>query len=233
MPINYVLQENYLTPDPDDFRAMVQPIGTADAETVIQRMIEQGSTVTRPDILASLEDYYSAVESLVLEGYNVNTPMANFRSSVKGVFDSQADNFDPGRHQLRPSASPGLRLRTPVQARGVALKQESFKPKPHPQEFTDVNSAERDSVLTPGGMARLIGHRLKYDPAQAEQGIFFIAADAAETRVTVIGSLKPGELMFLVPDTLAAGDYTLEVRTVFKDGSQLRSGRLEAVLTAA
>jgi|SaaInl7_200m_RNA_FD_contig_31_2413020_length_980_multi_10_in_0_out_0_1 hypothetical protein len=233
MPIHYVLQDNHLTADPNDYRAMVQPMGTAGDAEVIQRMIEQGSTVNRPDILAALEDYYSAVESLVMEGFNVNTPLANFKTSIKGVFDSQADNFDPGRHQLRARISAGARLRSVISERGSTQKQETFKPRPNPVEFSDINSAERNSVLTPGGMAQLIGHRLKFDPVEADQGIFFIAADATETKVTIVGGNKPAELMFLIPDTLVAGDYTLEVRATIHDASDVRLGSLDAVLTVS
>lgn len=57
--------------------AMVQPTATAKLEDVIKRIIHQGSTVTRPDIVSVLEDFFSAVESIVLEGMNVNTPGAN------------------------------------------------------------------------------------------------------------------------------------------------------------
>jgi len=58
MPINYVLFENNLTSDPTDYMAMVQPTGTAELEDVIERIIQQGSTVTRPDIVSVMEDFF-------------------------------------------------------------------------------------------------------------------------------------------------------------------------------
>jgi len=233
MTITYVLHENHLTSDPNDYMAMVQPNGTAEMEAVIQRMIEQGSTVTRADIFSVLEDYHSALESLVLEGFNVLTPCANFGASIKGIFDGQADIFDPARHRVWPNVVPGTRLRTTVVSRGQTTKGEAVMPRPNLLEFIDINSGERNSVLTPGGMAQLIGHRLKFDPADAQQGVFFIAGDGAETSVEVVGRNKPAELMFLIPDTLTTGDYTMEVRVVIRDGANLRTGRLEAALTAA
>lgn len=233
MPINYVLQENHLTSDPNDYMAMVQPLSTVGEAQVIQRMIEQGSTVNRPDILASLEDYFSAVESLVLEGNNVNTPLANFGASIKGVFEGQGDGFDAARHHLRARVTPGARLRKTISARGSASKQETIKPRPNPQEFTDINTGERNSVLTPGGMAQILGHRLKFDPAETVQGIFFVASDGSDAKVDVVGGNKPAELMFLVPDSLVSGDYTLEVRAVLPQRTDLRRGSLDAVLTVA
>ena len=56
MAINYALFENHLTSDPDDYAAQVKITGSAGLEVIAQRMIDQGSTVTKPDILAVLEE---------------------------------------------------------------------------------------------------------------------------------------------------------------------------------
>ena len=52
MTINYALFENHLTSDLDDYAARIQTNGTADLELIAQRMIDQGSTTTKVDILA-------------------------------------------------------------------------------------------------------------------------------------------------------------------------------------
>ncbi len=233
MAIKYVLVENNLTTDPDDYMARVQPVGAADLEAIIERMIQQGSTVTRADIVSVLEDYHTAIENLLLEGQNVNTPLANFSVSIKGVFQGLTDSFDPARHRLNAVVTPGPRLRKALRERGQVVKQEAVKAAPHPVDYIDLNSGERNGILTPGGMGEVLGHRLKFDPSDPAQGIFFIAEDGTETRVTVVGRNKPGDLMFLVPASLAAGEYTLEVRAIFRKTTDLRVGRLDEVLTVA
>ena len=233
MPINYVLFENNLTSDPNDYMAMVQPSGTADLEAVIERMIQQGSTVVKADVLSVLEDYHSAIENMVLEGMSITTPGANFGASVKGVFDGQADSFESGRHQLTGTVSPGKRFRKAIRGRGQVTKQEAVKPMPNLLEYTDFISGERNSVLTPGGMGQVVGHRLKFDPAAADQGLFFVAEDGGETRVDVVGRNKPGDLMFTVPAGLVAGDYTLEVRATLRGSEELRTGVLWETLSVS
>ena len=84
MSIQYVLQENTL-PKGDKYRARVQARGTVDLDGVIDRMLEQGSTITRADILAVLNNYYTAIERLVLSGYRVVTPEAVFCAQVRGT----------------------------------------------------------------------------------------------------------------------------------------------------
>ena len=52
MPIQYALFENHLTSDPADYAAIVEISGSADGDDLVQDIIDQGSTVGRPDILA-------------------------------------------------------------------------------------------------------------------------------------------------------------------------------------
>ncbi len=51
MPIQYALFENNVTADPDDYMAMVQISGSAAGDDLVQDIIDQGSTVGKPDIL--------------------------------------------------------------------------------------------------------------------------------------------------------------------------------------
>jgi hypothetical protein len=232
MSIRYVLFENNLTSDPNDYAATVQAAATADLDAVIDRVIQQGSTVTRADLVSALEGYFTAIEAMVLEGMNVNTPSANYSVSIKGVFNGATDSFDASRHQVTATVTPGKRFRAAIKARAQAVKGEAARPMPNPVEFTDMNSGERNSVATPGGMGRLVGSRLKVDPADAAQGVYFVAADGTATQVQVLGQNKPAELMFLVP-ALAAGDYTLEVRAAIRGGPDVRTGALPATLAVA
>jgi len=221
-----------LTSDPHDYLARVVSSSTAEMEDVIDRMIEQGSTVVKADILSVLEDYHTAIENMVLEGVHVLTPGANYGASIKGIFNGQDDTFDPSRHQVRASVSPGSRFRKAMDERAQPSKQEAVLPRPSLLEFTDLNSEERNSVLTPGGMGKMVGHRLKFDAEDPAQGIFFLAAEGGETRVAVVGRNKPAELMFMIPADLAAGDYTLEVRAGFGE-EEIRSGALKVPLTVS
>lgn len=228
--IVYIVLENHLTTDPDDYMAVVQPSGTATQEDVIEHIIQRGSTVTRADIVSVIEDYSASIIYMVLDGKNVNTPLANFGASIKGVFDGKGDSFDPGRHQLKGAISAGKRYRKEVRGKGRTNKAEAHLPTPNPEEYNDLNTRERNGVLTAGGMGQFIGHRLKFDPADANQGIFFVAEDGNATRVEIVGRNKPAELMFTVP-ALASGDYRVEVRAAVHGGTEVRTGALPATLT--
>lgn len=69
MTIQYVLHPNRLTADPSDHAARVRITGLFDLEGLTRRIMDQGSTVTRPDILAVLGNTIQAAESFLLEGF--------------------------------------------------------------------------------------------------------------------------------------------------------------------
>jgi hypothetical protein len=230
MSISYKLYKNHLTNGANNYRAIVHYTGSIDLNGVIDRMIARGSTITRADALAVLEDYHETITELALQGFKVITPTANYGLSLKGNFTGQTDGYDPSRHRPAAQVSPGVQFRQAVESRAHLEKQESTLPHPRLLEYNNLNNGDGDGVLTPGGMARLSGHRLKFDPADPEQGLLLMAADRTTTRVEVIGRNTPNELIFMTPPGLAPGQYTLMVRARFGQNS-VRIGLFEDMLT--
>ena len=149
-----------------------------------------------------------------------------------GTATQKGDSFDPTRHQLRGTVSAGKRYRKAVSKEGKTNEAEARVRTPNPEEYNDLNTGERNSVLTAGGMGQLVGHRLKFDPADSNQGIFFVAEDGSAARVEIAGRNKQAELMFLVP-ALASGDYRVKVRAAIHGGTEVRTGALPATLTVS
>lgn len=74
-----------------------------------------------------------------------------------------------------------------------------------------VGTQTTNDEVTPGNIGELTGSRLRYDPAAADEGIFFVAAaDGAETKVDCVQLNKPASQVFMVP-ALVAGDYEFQV----------------------
>jgi hypothetical protein len=187
--------------------------------------------VAKSDVLGVLEDYHRVIERLLRDGWTVITPHVRYRVGMRGTFLDEGDGFDPARHRLRVRIAAGTRLRKALQ--GAAVEQGvAHTPQPLPQSYLDVASGERNGHLTPGGYGRLVGRRLQFDAADAEQGIFLLDAAGTETRVGAVGWNMPRRLIFTVPE-LTAGQYTLEVRAILNDNHALRAGKLDAVLTVA
>jgi len=235
MPIQYALFENHVTADPDDYRATVETSGSAEGDDLVQDIIDQGSTVGKPDILAVTAALKLACQRRLEQGQRVNYfGMMDFFPRIKGVFTSATDSFDPARHSVDVGANPGAELREAVQAAASVEKVEAIKPAPNPVEYYDIGSGTTNDVVVPGNIGQLSGSRLKFDPGEADEGLYFVATGGGETKVPTVQKNKPSQLVFLVPATLPGGTHHLEVRARMGTGTssrQLRIGRLDATLT--
>lgn len=208
MTINFTLQRNETLSDPRLCTARVRPSGTADLEAIVGYMMET-ATVAKPDVLGVLEGFFRAVEYLLLDGKNVVTPIAVYRTAIQGLFVDEQDGFDPSRHAVRAAASAGARLRRAVRMGAQVNKLHGVAPAPAPKRYCDIETGQDNAALTPGGQGRVLGLHLSFDPADPQQGVFFLAADGTAVRVERPPARnKPGEVILVVP-ALPAGAYTL------------------------
>lgn len=225
MYLRYGLILNHLTDDPNDYMAIVTDNETMSIEDIVERMIGKGSTVTKAEALSVIEEFNYAVVDAVSNGKNVNTELFKVYPSISGVFVNKSDGFDQSRHAVRLNINAGKRLAEA--AAKIDLKKVDVPvAKPILQEFTDLKTKVRNESFTPGQIASLRGSLLKIDEADEKQGIFFIAADGTETKVSDIVKNMPSELMFFVPDSLTTGSFQIELRTIFKNYKSMRVGRL-------
>ena len=232
MSIKYSLIPNHLTADPEDHMAIVQDQATRTIDDIIEEMADRGSTVTKADILSVVEEYQAVIAKFLANGDSINTPLFRTTASISGVFANQADNFDRSRHYVRLNVNPGSRLGEIAEDLPVE-KVQAIKVRPVLDLFKDFNSGTQDETLTPGGAAEIRGSHLKVDTAEADQGVFFIAADGTETKAQTIMRNMPANLIFMVPDSLVSGEYDVEVRSILRGHNDMRTGRLDSALVVA
>lgn len=233
--LKYSLRENLLTADPDDCMAQVQDVRSYSQDEIIDLMMRRGTTLTRADVAAVLQVYTEVVGELTADGSAVNTPLFNTSFSVSGVFTSMSDSFDKARHTVSVNINAGTALREAVKSVKTE-KTESANTDPYITETTDVVSGAMNSVLTAGGILRLVGSRLKFDAADAGQGVFLVPESGGEAvRCGVVAENKPARVMVMIPADIAGGTYYAEVRTKIvegnKSGKSLKVGRLGKVLS--
>ena len=232
MPIKYSLLENHLTADPTDYAAHVQISGSADLDAIADRMLSQGSTTTKADILAVLTDAIIAAEGYITDGYRVNFGgLAQFYPRINGVFTGPDDKFDKTRHKIEVGTTSGAELRKTVREKATPEKVMKVTPAPVPVDFADLHTANHNNLITPGNIGTITGYKLSFNEGNADEGIFFIpTGGGAAIKGAIVQKNKPSQLVILNP-ALAAGDYNLEVRARIYGGNDLRIGRLDAVLT--
>lgn len=239
MSIKYALFKNHLTAEPDDYAAIVQIAGTVDLDALADRIVAHGATVGRADVLATLELAIVVCEEGVENSEHINFGgLADFYPRCKGRFERADDAWDPARNRVDVGVNVGARIRKSVRTNASVERVEAIKPAPNLVAFHDTTSGETDGTVSVGGIADLVGNRVKFDAAQSDEGVYFVpTGGGAAVKVTDVNTNKPSKLVFLNPATLVPGDYYLEVRARMGrppagvDNRELRVGRLDATLT--
>lgn len=232
MPIKFYLQPNPITPDPTDQSARVSSNSTLDLEALVSRVVKRGTLVTETDAKAVLNIFFEVVADEVADGNAVVLPLVNIRPGISGVFNSITDSFDSSRHVRKASLSSGILLTQKMQ-RAQVEKISGGQPSPVILEFLDINTQTVNSKLTPGGIAQVTGEELKFNPANAAEGVFLLSENKTETKISVIARRTEGKLMFAIPTNLPAGSYTLEVRRGYGNSASIRTGVLTENLLAS
>jgi hypothetical protein len=185
--------------------------------------------VTKAESRAVLEEYGAAMIYLLKEGYTINTSLFKINLGICGVFTDENDVFDAARHQINLNVSTGDRLAVVPQL--IKLKKiEATSALPSPKKLTDVGSGTQNSVLTPGGVVKITGKRMKINPEAPEQGIYLVHSKQTFKVASFVTS-RPSELVFMLQDKMPAGDYTLEVWGEINNN--MRVGRLADTLKGA
>jgi hypothetical protein len=238
MPIQYALYENHITSDPNDYSATVLITGSADGDDLVQDILDEGCTVTKPDILAVTAALMQALERRLEMGQRVNYfGMSDYFPRAKGKFNGPLDPWADDRHHIDVGANVGSKLRDAVRKNATVERVKATKPAPELIQYHDFTSDTNNDSVSVGGPGQLAGSRLKFNTAKADEGIYFVPATGAATKVTMVTYNKPGRLDFTVPATLVPGTYHLEVRArqgtppKGTDNRELRVGRLDATLT--
>lgn len=230
--INYSLIENTMNPGSREHIAKVTETTKLTLDDILDSMVEEGTGLTRPQALAYFEKLAQIIENFIQNrGSTINTPLFRLQVTISGVFRDEDDKFDPARHQINIRMTPGKRLQK-LESKIKVKKTERTKIYPVPEMFFNAVDSSGNKNATPGNIASISGLRLKFDPNDPEQGVFFISQDNPKNviRVTSYGSIKPSIIHFLIP-SLQTGIYTISVKTILKNHKSIREGKLPDSIT--
>lgn len=231
--MQYYLQKNPITSDPNDHSARVVVPNSLDLNTIVLEMQRRNSSLTESDILSSLTLFFEVTTDEVSQGNTVILPIAVIRPSIRGVFKDATDVYDESRHEKRASLSQGTLLAKKMKDATVEKVTEPL-PQPAPLHFEDVVTETINSKVTPGGIGIIKGEELKFDREKEEEGIFFVGDDSEGTfKVSVLAKVTAGTLIFSIPDDLSPGNYTVEIKKSYHSGEKLVSGKLYETLNVS
>ncbi|MDR2139669.1 MAG: DUF4469 domain-containing protein [Tannerella sp.] len=217
--LDYVLEENFLTDAPDDFRAQVVNVKSHTQSDIVDRILRIGAGLTRSDVVSVLEAEKQVICEMVEEGDAVTTELFNAFPSMQGVYTSVTDSFDPSRHHVRVNLHTGTALRdaaTRIKPKKVSGGIATITI----MAVTDVKTGSINHLITPNRNLRITGQKLKLAGEQA--GVYFInQASGSRTQVdpSDVALNHPVELLVVTPQ-LPPGEYKLEVITQYSGAAK-------------
>jgi hypothetical protein len=189
--------------------------------------MQRGTTLTRPDLLAAVRAYQEEYGYIVEEGNGFNTGLINADPNITGKFNSVTDTYDSSRHKMHYNVIFSKNIREKV-GRVKMTKVQTPVTGPIIAAVRDSISGLTDGTLSAGGILDISGSRLKIFTDLPDDGVYFVASDRTEYKVSVLVENKPSRLIAMIP-SLPAGVYTLEVRTHYTGsstpGKQLRKAQ--------
>lgn len=229
MSLNYALFNNPLTTDTDDLIARVQNVETVEFQEVMKMLTRRGLTTTDTEAESVINELIHTINEVISSGKSVNTPFANYRLSIKGLFGHPDDLFDSSKHKVKINCNAGKVIKIDYDT----LKLEKVRAESaHPEidKFIDYSTQKENELITPSGTAEIRGELLKIGSEDADQGIFFIASDGTEKRVEIFMRNKPSDVIFNIPGGMSAGIYILEIRNKQNGSNTLRTQKFNQEL---
>ncbi len=222
--IKYALFLNKLTTDPLNCAARVVDVPAFYLKDIVKIATQEGKTMTEEEMYAAYSSMEKAMTDIISKGGSVQLSMLNTSFTISGVFENDEEVFTEGKHQLNLKIQPGEGL-VKAARRNRLKRVKSKEYAPEPTKLEDVASGTVNELITPGNMACLKGADLKFNPEQADEGVYVITEQGKGTKVEHMARNMPGELVFLVPANLGKGNHWLEVRN--RNYQALSTGRLK------
>ena len=215
------LRPNTLTKDNDrDCIADVHAhAATQRNEDIAEIITKERSEFRKETIINILNMRDKAVKDLIEEGLSFMDGLVQISPRVSGVWETENSPYDEKIHKRTVDLIPTADLRTALDEIGVKVlgaKEGSSRI----TEITDTATGLKDGTLTIGDDIIIEGDKLKVDEKDAQQGVFFKAADGTEHKTTRRLSVnKPGQIIARVPKEVPEGKVTVIVRTKFTGGA--------------
>jgi hypothetical protein len=220
--LEYTLEANELTDNPNDLRAQVVNVSSLNQGDLVHRIMKIGAGLTISDVTSVIEALKQVIADVIADGGAVNTDLFNAFPSISGVFDSPDAPFDSSKHKVHIKLQPGVALRTAVTEiktqRVAAVVTGTVI-----TAVTDLKTGAINATLTTGHDMKVSGVKLRIAGTDPEVGLYLVPAtgDAVKVDLSDVVVNNPSELIALLP-ALPAGVYRLRIVTQYSSGKFLK-----------
>ena len=231
------LYDNVLTENPNDLILRIASESSLSVKDVSQAAVNRGGAdISEAAMTHAVNLWLKEMAYQLCDGFSVNTGWFTASATVKGVFNSPNEKFNPAKHTILFDFQQGSLLRkelqgVEVQILGIADTSLSVA------QVIDVKTGSVNDLITPNRNLRISGSKLKIVGDNSDNGIYFInnvTNERLKVDDTDIVTNNPSELIIVIPP-LTIGEYKLEVVTQYSSSNaalkEPRSAVFEKPLT--
>jgi hypothetical protein len=188
----------------------------------------RGTDISSEILLASYNLLKTCALDRIRRSQRVAFGLGIFYTEPAGSFIGDSAKWDSSKNQLVAHVLPSKELREAlksleVEVLGMAQVANVIN------SVTDVFTGQENVCLTRGGMAHVIGNKIKIVGTNPEVGLKlrYLSDDTVWTiPETSIGINDPSRVSFVVPSDLQPGDYRLSIVTQHSGGgTELKNPR--------
>jgi hypothetical protein len=232
MTLKYRIIQNPLKPDTGHYIALPTDNKTMNAEDIIEHMISRGSTITKAEALATIEEFNRSLCEIIKNGNNVSTEVFSAYHSIKGVFANPQEMFNSNKHAHKLNMRAGKRLVEACQNIEYS-KIEKALINPTIKFITNLKSGETNKTVNIGQLVSLTGTSMKIIEEKPECGLFLIDSNKNEIKIDQLVRNRPSEIMFYIPESINPGKHNVELRTYLNRNKKLFTERFKYAIEVA
>jgi hypothetical protein len=215
--IDYVLEDNFLTPDENDRRARVVNVRSYSEEDLAEAIARRNIGISKSEALAMLEAEADIQLEWISEGNAINRRLEHFHPAVPGAY---REGEYPRKAVIRITASKELN----EAAKKITLRQVEPVSQMRIDFVNDVKSSTTNEKITSGSVVKITGHNLKVSGNDPSVGIAFLSITYPNTvyAVPVIDVVQnnPSELIIIAPTMNSTEEVQIRVITQFSGGTK-------------
>ena len=218
------LYDNLLTDNPNDLSARVSSERSLGIGDICNSAATRGGAdISAASMKHAVELFLKEMSYQLCDGFSVNTGYFTASPSIRGVFNSSIEGFNPQKHSILFQFNQGETLRSElstvtVEILGVAESGTFIA------QVTDVKSGTVNDLLTPDRNLKIAGSKIKIaGETPGETGVSFInqsTQDVIKVPESDIVTNNPSEVIIIIPE-LIAGEYKLQIVTQYTGSAKL------------
>jgi hypothetical protein len=225
MSLTITVRKNTLTAAINPWCVRSTTSDVVDRDRLIDLMAEEGTTLTKTDILAAMNLHQEVLRKLLIDGKTIKTQMGSFYLCASGSMAAEDEAFLPdtagGNHDIRIHFRPDSAFEEAVRAAVRIVRDEVVDKRSPSIHVVESTMTGKPGTTRPGDVLRLTGLRLKFDPANPMEGLFLIGEGGSILRCASYPLILPKTLLACIPADLAPGTFSLALRSL-AGGKDLR-----------